>query len=106
MRLGEFLRLTPAEFFGIFKAWEAKQAREDLRLARLQLTIASSAGAKSVSGQDLSIYDFVPHLRPPPKPETSENLERQFLSCIPKSWHPPQDQSAASSSTSRPAPPS
>lgn len=106
MQAGEFYGLTPVEFFSIFKAWEAKERRDALRLARLQLTIATASGAQSLTGEPLTVYDFVPHLRPPTPPATSETLERQFLSCLPTQWHPPPDLSAVSSSTSKLAPPS
>jgi hypothetical protein len=57
-------------------AWENKEAREEMRLACLQLTIAQSNGLKKRNGGALSVEDFLPDYvkrkRKKPNPEKSE----------------------------------
>ncbi len=59
-----------------------KQKREEFRLARLSLTVATSAGSKRKGGGELTVYDFLPEYAKPKRtidPEASENKLKAFL---------------------------
>ena len=63
----------------MIKAWERKQRRERLRDASLQHIIALGAGMKKQHGGKLTIFDFVPDLKPEETEEQKEAVIKAYF---------------------------
>jgi hypothetical protein len=70
----------------MIEAWESKEARAEIKLACLQLTIAQSNGLKKRNGGALSVDDFLPDYmkrkRKRSNPEKSENQIKAALMAL------------------------
>lgn len=81
MSRAEFDRYTPTEFNALFKFWQARERRTDIRIGRVCLTLAQANGAKREDGNPLTLDDFLPGKKPRKK---RPSLFDQFVNAVGK----------------------
>lgn len=85
---GEFLALTPCEFFPLIDAWTARDRRERILVAQVCLTIASASGAKTSSGEPLSLSYFLGEKPTAKVKGKRRSLKQQFIDSLPAHYRP------------------
>lgn len=88
MLTGEFYTFTPGEFFLLVDEWIARDRRDRIKFAQVCLTVASSAGAKTATGDPLTLGFFLGE-RPPVKAKKDRrSLKQQFIDSLPAHYRP------------------
>lgn len=83
MTESEWLNSHPAQNEEIVKAWEKKEAREEIRTGLIRLTLAQVMVGKKKSGGYFKLEDFIPSwcIQKPKKsnkPIDPENIVKMF----------------------------
>lgn len=85
----EFLSLEPVEFFALVEEWRLAQRRQRVNFAQICLTVASSSGAKTASGEPLSLAFFLGEKPVESVKAKRVNLRQQFINSLPAHFRPP-----------------